>query len=243
MKARIINNILLSAIGLLLTMCNTSSSKTDTKNQLARLAVIEVDSSLIESYNEFLIEEVEASIKLEPGVITLYAIAEKNKPQHVTLFETYGDSSEYQSHLKTPHFQKYKQGTLDMVKHLDLIPMQEILYHRSEKLSTSRSDSFYIRLIKLQIDPDAINKFKALGNDVMLPGVKNEPGVLVMYALAEKEDPSKISILEVYESINAYEELLESPHYKQYKESAEGLVKSLEFTEVNPLLLGSKPQH
>lgn len=52
------------------------------------MAIIKVDTLQLKSYNDFLEEEVEASIRLEPGVITLYAVAEKENPHHVTLFET-----------------------------------------------------------------------------------------------------------------------------------------------------------
>lgn len=84
-------------------------------------------------------------------MITLYGVAEKDNPEHVTLFETYADSSQHRLHLATPHFQKYKQGTLLMVKRLDLIQMQPILYHRKPKLSNARTDDLYIRLIKNRI--------------------------------------------------------------------------------------------
>src|SRR5688500_8770723 len=82
---------------------------------LVRLAVIKVDTAQLHSYNEFLKEEIEASIRLEPGVITLYGVAEKENREFITLFETYKDSTNYRSHLTTPHFQKYKKGTLEMV--------------------------------------------------------------------------------------------------------------------------------
>lgn len=38
-----------------------------------------------------------------------------------TILEIYADRTAYESHLKTPHFQKYKQGTLEMVKELELV--------------------------------------------------------------------------------------------------------------------------
>lgn len=228
---------------LMFSMCSSSTTrKTEQNKQLVRLAVIKVDSTQIKSYNEFLKEEIEASIRLEPGVITLYGIAEKDKPTEVTLFETYADSSEYKSHLATPHFQKYKQGTLQMVKHLDLIQMQPILYHRKADLSHAQVDDLCIRLIKIELDSSAIKNFNELGNTVMLPGIKNEPGVLVMYAVAEKEHPTRVSILEVYANSAAYNKHLETRHYQQYKEGAKTLVKSLKFVDVNPILLGSKAQ-
>lgn len=233
--------VLISA--LLLAMCSRPTTTVSaTTTELVRLAVIEVDTSEINAYNEFLREEIEASVRLEPGVITLYGVAEKDNPEHVTLFETYADSSQYRSHLTTPHFQKYKQGTLQMVKHLNLIQMQPILYHRKPDLSNARPEDLYIRLIKIELDSNAIENFNMLGNTVMLPGIKNEPGILVMYAVAEKNNPTSVSILEVYENSAAYNIHIKTPHYLNYKEGAKSLVKSLRFIDVDPILLGSKPQ-
>jgi quinol monooxygenase YgiN len=236
-----ISIVLISAI--LLAMCSrpTTIMSLD-KNELVRLAVIEVDTSQINAYNEFLREEIEASIRLEPGVVTLYGVAEKDNPEHVTLFETYADSSQYRSHLATPHFQKYKQGTLQMVKHLDLIQMQPILYHRKAELSNASPEDLYIRLIKIELDSNSIENFNKLGNTVMVQGIKNEPGVLVMYAVAEKDNPTSVSILEVYENLAAYNKHIETPHYLKYKDGAKALVKSLKFIDVDPILLGPKPQ-
>lgn len=224
-------------------MCSgqTMNISEDTNN-LVRLAIIEVDSLQIKPYNEYLREEIEASIRLEPGVITLYGIAEKENPQQVTLFETYADSSQYKLHLATPHFQKYKQGTLQMVRHLDLIQMQPILYHRKAEVSKGRSGDLYVRLIKIELESTAVESFSTLGNKVMLPGIKKEPGVLVMYAVAEKENPTLVSVLEVYENMTAYNKHITTTHYLQYKDEAKAIVKSLKFIDINPILLGSKPQ-
>ena len=227
---------------LLATCSRPTTTISEGKEELVRLAIIEVDSSKIKPFNEFLQEEIEASIRLEPGVITLYGVAEKDNPGNVTLFETYADSSQYRSHLATSHFQKYKQGTLQMVKHLDLIQMQPIVYHRKPSLSNARAEDLYIRLIKIELNANAIEDFHKLGNAVMLPGIQNEPGILVMYAVAEKNNPTTVSILEVYKNFRAYNKHIETPHYLKYKEGAKGLVKSLKFVDVNPILLGSKPQ-
>lgn len=42
------------------------------------------------------------------------------------IVEIYADQQAYQLHLKTPHFLKYKNGTLKMVKDLKLLDMQAI---------------------------------------------------------------------------------------------------------------------
>ena len=54
-------------------------------------------------------------------MLTLYAVSEKEKPTHFTILEIYADSAAYKAHLLTPHFIKYKTGTKDMVKSLELV--------------------------------------------------------------------------------------------------------------------------
>ncbi len=97
------------------------------ENNLVRLSKITVDPAQLDAYNAFLTEEIEASIRLEPGVLTLYATAEKEAPHKVTILEIYADRAAYESHLQTPHFQKYKQGTLSMVKELELVDVKPLI--------------------------------------------------------------------------------------------------------------------
>ena len=97
------------------------------ENNLVRLSKIIVDPAQLDAYNVFLKEEIEASMRLEPGVLTLYATYEKDAPHHVTILEIYADSVAYESHLKTPHFQKYKQGTIEMVQELELVDVKPLI--------------------------------------------------------------------------------------------------------------------
>ena len=97
------------------------NTNTQNKNQMVRLAKLVIDSTQLENYNALLKEEIEASVRLEPGVLTLYAVAEKNNPTHITILEIYADTVAYKTHLLTPHFIKYKNGTKDMVKSLELV--------------------------------------------------------------------------------------------------------------------------
>ena len=97
------------------------------EKNLVRLSKITVDPTQIDAYNAFLKEEIEASMRLEPGVLTLYATAEKDAPYKVTILEIYADRAAYEKHLQTPHFQKYKQGTLEMVKELELVDVKPLI--------------------------------------------------------------------------------------------------------------------
>ena len=62
----------------------------------------------------------ETSLRTEPGVLTMYAVAEKENPCKITILETYTSKEAYDKHIASVHFQKYKQGTLHMVKSLVL---------------------------------------------------------------------------------------------------------------------------
>jgi quinol monooxygenase YgiN len=91
------------------------------KRQMVRLAKIVVDPAQLEQFKAILKEEAEASVQKEPGVLTLYAVSEKENPNHFTILEIYADSAAYKAHLQTPHFIKYKTGTKDMIKSLELV--------------------------------------------------------------------------------------------------------------------------
>jgi quinol monooxygenase YgiN len=96
------------------------------EQRLVRIAELEIDPSQLESYKLALKEEIETSIRLEPGVLTLYAVSLKDHPAQIRIFETYADEAAYQAHLKTDHFKKYKRETERMVKTLNLVETDPI---------------------------------------------------------------------------------------------------------------------
>ena len=94
---------------------------------MVRLSKLVVDPLHLPAYRAALKEEIEASIRLEPGVLTLYAVFEVKNPTHLTILEIYRDRSAYEAHLATPHFQKYKTGTGHMVNSLELIDAEPLI--------------------------------------------------------------------------------------------------------------------
>jgi quinol monooxygenase YgiN len=108
-------------LALMLTQFSLQIASAQENGQMVRLAKLVIDPAQLENYKTFLKEEIETSVRMEPGVLTLYAVAEKNAPTHITILEIYADSAAYKSHLQTPHFIKYKTGTKEMVKSLELI--------------------------------------------------------------------------------------------------------------------------
>ena len=121
MKSKGIHFLRLMTIIAMLTFFFSGSVCAQDKNQMVRLAKLVIDSVQLESYKAMLKEEIETSVRVEPGVITLYAVSEKERPTHITILEIYADTAAYKTHLQTPHFIKYKNGTKDMVRSLELV--------------------------------------------------------------------------------------------------------------------------
>ena len=94
---------------------------------LVRIAELEIDPAQLTEYKHALSDEIAASIHDEPGVLLLYAVSVKDHPDQVRIFETYQDQAAYESHLKSPHFQKYKEATQGMVKSLKLVETEPIM--------------------------------------------------------------------------------------------------------------------
>lgn len=91
-----------------------------TESGITRLSKIEVFPEYLDEYKRFATEVGEISLRTEPGVLTMYAVEDKVNPCLITILETYASKEDYDKHIASPHFQKYKQGTLKMVKNLVL---------------------------------------------------------------------------------------------------------------------------
>lgn len=80
-----------------------------------RIARLDIKPECLDAFLIAVREEMAASLRVEPGVIALYAVADKQDPTKLTFFEMYVDDAAYERHRNTPHFQKYFQTTKDMI--------------------------------------------------------------------------------------------------------------------------------
>lgn len=111
-----------------IVMCLVSCNQTDimvkkeamAADGIVRLSKIEVYPQYLEEYMAFATEVGAESLRTEPGVLTMYAMQDRENPCAITILETYSSDEAYKSHIASEHFQKYKQGTLHMVKILEL---------------------------------------------------------------------------------------------------------------------------
>jgi quinol monooxygenase YgiN len=88
---------------------------------IVRLSKIEVDPEYLDEYVKFAAEVGSVSLQTEPGVLAMYSVQEKDNPCKITILEIYASQEAYKSHIASAHFQKYKHGTINMVKKLELV--------------------------------------------------------------------------------------------------------------------------
>jgi quinol monooxygenase YgiN len=92
-----------------------------------RYAELELDPSQLAQYTAAVKEEMAASVRAEPGVLAIYAIADRDNPAKLRFFEIYASEAAFHAHIASPHFKKYVEITKSMIVSrvlLDTLPVQ-----------------------------------------------------------------------------------------------------------------------
>jgi quinol monooxygenase YgiN len=59
--------------------------------------------------------------------------------------------------------------------------------------------------------------------------------------MADKSDPTNITILEIYADTAAYNSHISTPHFKKYKDTTKHMVIALDLVDITLLGLAKKP--
>jgi quinol monooxygenase YgiN len=119
--------LLIVGASMLVGAMSGGAAAQETGEQYVQLAGIEIDPAQLEAYKAAVREQIETAIRVEPGVLVLYAVSEKDNPTHIKVFEIYRDANAYKWHLNSAHFKKYKATTEKMVKSLKLVQTTPIM--------------------------------------------------------------------------------------------------------------------
>ncbi len=96
------------------------------KTMIVRIAEIEVYPEYLKDYLKAARNVGAESVRKEPGVICIFPNQVRDDETKIRIMEIYRNKKAYQHHLTTPHFQAYKQGTLHMVKSLNLLDIKPL---------------------------------------------------------------------------------------------------------------------
>ena len=102
---------------------------TDTRPAVpfTRYAELEIESSQLVQYHAAVKEEMATSVRVEPGVLAIYAVADSENPAKLRFFEIYADEAAFRAHIASPHFKKYVETTRSMIRSRvlrDTVPVQ-----------------------------------------------------------------------------------------------------------------------
>src|SRR3954465_7675829 len=122
----------IGGVVLALSLCGVAAAE-EPRMPYVRIAELEIDPARLDAYKASVKEEMEASVRVEPGVLAIYAVAEKDNPSRLRFFEIYADEAAYKSHQGTPHFRKYAETTKDMIKSRKLIETVPIQLSEKER--------------------------------------------------------------------------------------------------------------
>lgn len=191
-------------------------------------------------------EQMRAALRAEPGVVAMYAVADKNTPSDMIFFIMYREENACGIHRNTPHFQKYLRTAKDMIVHralTDAVPvdLRDRYNTPAEYENISRqSDVSSVRIAHLQIKKEQLAAFREAVQEEMEAALRVEPGVVAIYAVADKNDPTKMTFFEMYVDENAYRIHRDTPHFQKYFHTTNDMIAARVLLEAVPVALHDK---
>ncbi len=116
-----------------------------------------------------------------------------------------------------------------------------ILFFSISKSTMAQENRQMTRLAIIRVDPLQLDKYKIALREQMTAAILQEPGVLSYTAVADKSDPSHITIFEIYADTAAYQTHIKTSHFLKYKDTVKDMVQSLELVDVLPVASAKKP--
>lgn len=110
-----------------------------------------------------------------------------------------------------------------LLKHIDQ-PMLPVIRH-----------DLIIRICEIEIFPEHLEQYKTILKEEAAASLAKEPGVITIFPLFQKEQPTQARIVEIYADKAAYQAHLQTPHFEKYKTTTVKMVKDLKLVDMESL--------
>lgn len=97
-----------------------------------------------------------------------------------------------------------------------------------------------VRIAELEIHAAHLEAYKAAVREEMATSVQVEPGVIAIYCVAIKGEPTKLRFFEIYADEAAYRSHIGSPHFRKYVETTKEMIRSRKLIETDPVQLSQR---
>ncbi len=123
MMNKLVFAFILAVVCVPVTLASPDTETSGADDLVVRIAEIEVFPEWLDAYLAAAKTVGAESVAKEPGVVCIFPMRQKENPCTIRIVEIYRSEAAYKTHLQTPHFRAYKEGTPHMIKSLRLVPM------------------------------------------------------------------------------------------------------------------------
>ena len=100
---------------------------------------------------------------------------------------------------------------------------------------SAQTKDMMIRISEIEIDSNYLKEYNSILQEESRASVQLETGVIAIYPMYQKENPTQVRILEIYAHRKAYEAHIKTPHFQKYKTTSLKMVKSLKLVDMDSI--------
>ncbi|HEL1676634.1 TPA: putative quinol monooxygenase [Streptococcus suis] len=185
-----------------------------------------IDKKNRDTFYQVGVENFQTSYKEEGGTLAMYASSLRENLLEYKVFEVYADETAYQAHLNSLHFQAYVEQVGSKLTKREVFEVDPLFL--KEKLPSGMwlgVEHHFLKFAQVQVREGSQEAFESSVLLNMRMSLKEEKGVLAMYAVKDRQQPNRYYFYEVYASAKAYEDHRLRPHFKRYILETQDLVE------------------
>ncbi|HEL2203053.1 TPA: antibiotic biosynthesis monooxygenase [Streptococcus suis] len=212
-------------------------------NPVVHLFHLGIDEKNRDTFYQVGVKNFRTSYEEEGGILAMYASALKENPLEYKVFEVYADETAYQRHRNSPHFKAYVEQVGSKLTKREVFEVEALFLE--EKLPSGvwlGPEDHFLKFAQVQVREGGQEAFESSVLINMQSSMKEESGVLAMYAVKDRQQPNRYYFYEVYASAKAYEDHRLRPHFKRYLSETQDLVEEKILQDLENSIAISKGQ-
>ncbi|MGQ7484354.1 putative quinol monooxygenase [Streptococcus suis] len=202
-----------------------------------------VDEKNRDSFYQVGVKNFQTSYEEEAGTLAMYASSLKGNSLEYKVFEVYADEEAYQKHRNSPHFKAYVEQVGSKLTKREVFEVEALFLE--EKLPSGvwlGPEDHVLKFAQVQVEAGSEKSFERSVLLNMQTSIKEEAGVLAMYAVKDCQQSNRYYFYEVYASEKAYEDHRLTPHFQRYISETQDLVEEKNLQDLENSIAISKGQ-
>ena len=99
----------------------------------------------------------------------------------------------------------------------------------------TNAQTMMVRISEIEILPKYLTEYNAILKEEASASVEKEKGVVAIFPMSIRQQPTQIRIIEIYADSLAYLSHLKTPHFQHYKTATLKMVKALKLVDMDAL--------